>query len=199
MGRRLAPQAEVVGCGDEPAAEVVGPGPVHEHSRRERVVGSDDAPREIEPPARVAGRGRAAEQFGQPALDHVARPTGIATQENAAVARLGRVAHDHRAGWASRRLDRVAGDRLLELPHFCVLEAAGHPQRLAAWHDQRRSLHPEHPSQFDDRGRVVGLVVGRGSGAAGHLRCHPQDEATVGGGEIAKRGEVGRKHLLAHE
>ena len=102
MRRGAAADAEVVGRGDEAAAEVMLPDPIDHHPRREGVIGARQPLGKLEPAApRDSSRERCLPEHGDESSRHrVAEVVGLATPLDPRVSRrpLGhRVGHWHRA------------------------------------------------------------------------------------------------------
>ena len=99
VGRRLGAQAEVAGGLDQSAAEVVGPDPVDDDPRGERIVGGDDGLGQLQP-AGAVGEGpgfAAAEQLDEAAVHGVAPAVFVAADVDVGVVEFLLVAHHHGA------------------------------------------------------------------------------------------------------
>ena len=146
MSRRIAAQAEVAGGADQADAEVILPGAVHRHARRQRIGRIDDCLRQFQPAAAarewlcIRSEGRE-----EPARHRVTRPVRIPAHEHARI--VGRTIEQHHR---PRRCGRTVDQPLFDFFQHLLILPLRSPVR-----QQRQEAPAEHQRHIGRRGLAV--------------------------------------------
>ena len=117
VGRRIALQSHVAGCGNQRAAHQISPDPVGGRARRERIVGAGDRLGQFFPAGLFFGKGFAAQSGQKPARHGIAAIGTVAPVVDSRVPQVRFLDH-HGAGRRGGMLRIEIADRVVQVGNF---------------------------------------------------------------------------------